>query len=122
MITGRLWATALAAIHTAILAAARGKTPPARWVAGVAEHCPPEIRSVVYELSAVPMPAKDEDGLLRYGAEVLGRIAEMNITRRQADLVSELSRLDAAADAEQAQRVSRELMDLEQQRRALMRD
>ncbi|GAA1350819.1 DNA primase [Falsarthrobacter nasiphocae] len=118
----RLHTPALAAVHVGILAAARNQVPLPRWVAGVAEHVPDELRPMVYELSALPVPARDEDSMLHYGAEVLGRISEMNITRQKADLVSELSRLDPEADRERAGQVSRALLDLEKQRRALRRD
>ncbi|MCB4208052.1 DNA primase [Arthrobacter sp. UM1] len=118
----RLYTPALAAVHTGILAAARNQTPLPRWVAGVAEHVSRELLPLVYELSAVPIPARDDEGALRYGSEVLARISEMNITRRKADLVSELSRLDPESEHERSSQISRELIDLEQQRRALRRD
>jgi DNA primase len=118
----RLYTPALAAIHTAILAAARAQVPLPRWVNGVAEHVPEALLPLVYELAAAPIPAKDEEGMQHYGAEVLGRISEMNITRQKADLVSELSRLDPVADHDRQASISRELMDLERQRRALIRD
>ncbi len=118
----RLYTPALAALHAAVLAAAKAQTPLPRWVNGVAEHAGPELLPLVYELAAAPIPAKDQEGMEHYGAEVLGRISEMNITRQKADLVSELSRLDPVADRERQAALSRDLMDLERQRRALLRD
>ena len=55
----------------------------------------------------------------RYCGDTLARLFELQITRIKADKMGQLQRLDAAACPEEFQRLNRELMQLEMERRAL---
>ncbi len=69
--------------------------------------------------SVVPLPASTADGVLRYCRDILARLFELQITRVKAEKMGQLQRLDASSDPEEFQRLNRELMQLEMQRRSL---
>lgn len=108
------------AIHEAIRAT--GLTfagDPVRWVEQLLQEVPEPLRPLVSELAVVPLPASTADGVVRYCKDILARLFELQITRVKADKMGQLQRLDATADPEQFQRLNRELMQLEMQRRSL---
>jgi DNA primase len=111
------------AIHEAIRATGLGFAGnPARWVEQVLQEVPEPLRPLVSELAVVPLPANTADGVLRYCRDILARLFELQITRVKADKMGQLQRLDASADPEEFQRLNRELMQLEMERRALRSD
>lgn len=108
------------AIHEAIRATGLAFTgDPVRWVEALLQEVPEPLRPLVSELSVVPLPASTADGVLRYCKDILSRLFELQITRVKADKMGQLQRLDASADPEEFQRLNRELMELEMQRRSL---
>ncbi|MFS0716002.1 DNA primase [Arthrobacter sp. 1P04PC] len=111
------------AIHEAIRATGLASAAnPARWVAELLQEVPEPLRPLVSELSVVPLPASTEEAVQRYCRDILARLFELQITRVKADKMGQLQRLDAAANPEEFQRLNRELMELEMQRRSLRAD
>ncbi|TQJ40370.1 DNA primase [Arthrobacter sp. SLBN-112] len=111
---------AFQAVHDAMRATGPGLVgDPARWVEHVMHEVPEPLRPLVSELSVVPLPAHTEEAVLKYCRDILSRLFELQITRVKADKMGQLQRLDAAADPETYQRLNRELMMLEMERRAL---
>jgi DNA primase len=108
------------AIHEAIRATGLGFAgDPVRWVEQLLQEVPEPLRPLVSELSVVPLPANTADGVARYCRDILARLFELQITRVKADKMGQLQRLDASADPEEFQRLNRELMQLEMERRSL---
>ncbi|NUT71696.1 DNA primase [Pseudarthrobacter sp. C4D7] len=111
---------AFQAVHDAMRATGPGLTvDPVRWVEHVMHEVPEPLRPLVSELAVVPLPAHTEEAVLKYCRDILSRLFELQITRVKADKMGQLQRLDAAADPETYQRLNRELMMLEMERRAL---
>ena len=108
------------AIHEAIRATGLGFAgDPVRWVEQLLQEVPEPLRPLVSELSVVPLPANTADAVARYCRDILARLFELQITRVKADKMGQLQRLDASADPEEFQRLNRELMQLEMERRSL---
>jgi DNA primase len=111
------------AIHEAIRATGLGFTgDPLRWVEQLRQEVPEPLRPLVSELAVVPLPASTAEAVQRYCRDILARLFELQITRVKADKMGQLQRLDASADPEEFQRLNRELMELEMQRRSLRMD
>jgi DNA primase len=111
------------AVHQAIRASGLGFTgDPVRWVEQLLQEVPEPLRPLVSELAVVPLPASTAEGVQRYCKDILARLFELQITRVKADKMGQLQRLDSSADPEQFQRLNRELMELEVQRRSLRSD
>ena len=111
------------AIHEAIRATGLGFSgDPVRWVEQLLQEVPEPLRPLVSELCVVPLPANTPEGVLRYCKDILARLFELQITRVKAEKMGQLQRLDASADPEEFQRLNRELMQLEMQRRSLRSD
>jgi len=119
----RLSTPAYLAIHEAIRATGLASTgDPVRWVEQLLQEVPEPLRPLVSELAVVPLPASTPEGALRYCRDILARLFELQITRVKAEKMGQLQRLDASADPEEFQRLNRELMQLEMQRRSLRSD
>jgi DNA primase len=111
---------AFQAVHDAMRATGPGLTvDPVRWVEHVMDEVPEPLRPLVSELAVVPLPASTEEAVQKYCRDILSRLFELQITRVKADKMGQLQRLDPAADPETYQRLNRELMMLEMERRAL---
>ena len=111
------------AVHQAIRATDLGFTAdPVRWVEQLLQEVPEPLRPLVSELAVVPLPASTAEGVQRYCRDILARLFELQITRVKADKMGQLQRLDASSDPEEFQRLNRELMQLEVQRRSLRSD
>jgi DNA primase len=111
---------AFQAVHDAMRATGPDLTAdPVRWVEHVMHEVPEPLRPLVSELAVVPLPASTEEAVQKYCRDILARLFELQITRVKADKMGQLQRLDPAADPETYQRLNRELMMLEMERRAL---
>lgn len=111
---------AFQAVHDAMRATDPALTgDPVRWVEQVMHEVPEPLRPLVSELAVVPLPASTEEAVQKYCRDILSRLFELQITRVKADKMGQLQRLDPAADPETYQRLNRELMMLEMERRAL---
>jgi DNA primase len=110
-------------VHTAIRAAGLAHAgDPVAWVEGIRQEVPEPLQGLVSELAVVPLPASTPEALQRYCRDILARLFELQITRVKADKMGQLQRLDAAAQPDEFQRLNRELMQLEMERRALRMD
>lgn len=110
-------------VHDAMRASGSGLIgDPVRWVEQVMHEVPEPLRPLVSELAVVPLPASTEEAVQKYCKDILSRLFELQITRVKADKMGQLQRLDPAADREDFQRLNRELMMLEMERRALRSD
>jgi DNA primase len=114
---------AFQAVHDAMRATDPALTAdPVRWVEHVMNEVPEPLRPLVSELAVVPLPASTEEAVQKYCRDILSRLFELQITRTKADKMGQLQRLDPGADPETYQRLNRELMMLEMERRALRAD
>lgn len=114
---------AYAAVHAAIRATGLGHTAdPVSWVEQIRQEVPEPLRNLVSELAVTPLPASTPEAMQRYCRDILARLFELQITRIKADKMGQLQRLDAASQPEEFQRLNRELMQLEMERRALRSD
>ncbi|QQQ63625.1 DNA primase [Paenarthrobacter ureafaciens] len=111
---------AYAAVHAGIRATGVAQAAdPVAWVEKVRQEVPDPLRPLVSELAVTLLPASTPEAMQRYCRDILARLFELQITRIKADKMGQLQRLDAAAYPEEFQRLNRELMQLEMQRRAL---
>jgi DNA primase len=115
----RFRAQAHAMVHEAIRAAGFAGATPSQWVESVRQAVPEELRGLVSELAVTPLPAHNDDAVRLYCRGILNRLFDIQITQLKADKMGQLQRTDPAADPEAFQRLNRELMELEMQRRAL---
>lgn len=114
---------AYAAVHTAVRAAGLAHSDdPVAWVEQVRQEVPEPMRPLVSELAVTPLPASTVEAMQRYCRDILARLFELQITRIKADKMGQLQRLDAGANPEEFQRLNRELMQLEMERRSLRSD
>ncbi|WP_298253323.1 DNA primase [uncultured Arthrobacter sp.] len=109
-------------VHTAVLAAGAAGTELSRWVESVREGVPDVLRPLVSELAVRPLPAKDAEAMVSYCRDILNRLTELRITQQKADKLGQLQRMDPDADPALYNRVQRDLMELEMQRRQLRED
>jgi len=93
-----------------------------QWVEKLRQEVPEPLQPLVSELAVVPLPANTAEGVLRYCRDILARLFELQITRVKAEKMGQLQRLDAGAHPEEFQRLNRELMMLEMERRSLRSD
>lgn len=114
---------AYAAVHTAVRAAGLAHSDdPVAWVEQIRQEVPEPLRPLVSELAVTPLPASTAEAMQRYCRDILARLFELQITRIKADKMGQLQRLDAGANPEEFQRLNRELMQLEMERRSLRSD
>ncbi|MDR6637715.1 DNA primase [Paenarthrobacter nitroguajacolicus] len=114
---------AYGAVHAAIRATGLAHAgDPVAWVEQIRQEVPEPLRSLVSELAVTPLPASTAEAMQRYCRDILARLFELQITRIKADKMGQLQRLDAASNPEDFQRLNRELMQLEMERRALRAD
>ncbi|MGJ3192403.1 DNA primase [Paenarthrobacter sp. FR1] len=114
---------AYAAVHAAIRASGLVQAAdPVAWVEQIRQEVPEPLRSLVSELAVTPLPASTPEAMQRYCRDILARLFELQITRIKADKMGQLQRLDAASNPDEFQRLNRELMQLEMERRALRSD
>ena len=112
-------APAHAAVKDAIVNAASEQVPLSRWVEAIRESVPEPLAAFVAELAVVPLPAGSDEELARYCRGIMNRMFDIQINHAKAELLGQLQRLPMDAPAEEAQRLNRELMELEVKRRAL---
>ncbi|HEX5512170.1 MAG TPA: DNA primase [Actinomycetales bacterium] len=109
-------APAYRAVHDAIVVAGGPPSAPdAGWAERVRAHAPSPISGLVTELAVAPIPAND---VARYARGIVLGLRELQIGRAQANLHSRLQR----AEPEEQAALQSQLMELEQQRRALRED
>lgn len=78
----------------------------------------PELHSLIRELTILPLPASNEEELLRFAQGVIGKALVGLIDLQKRELLAQLRRLDANTESERIGQIQRELVALEQRRRA----
>ena len=105
--------------HGGIAAAAQD---PQGWINGLRDSAPTDSeRDFLTRLVVEPIEFYGELDE-RFARQILSTVKTHSINRRESNLKSELSRLDAVAQAEEHNRVFAELMALGQQKRALQEE
>lgn len=94
--------------------------PGAIWVNTVRSFAPEQSHALLAELTVSPIPASSQEQLARYVHDILNRLFEQQINRQKSDLLMQLQLLNADASPQEFQRIQRELMQLELQRRRIM--
>lgn len=112
---------AFRAVHQAIRAAggivhAQGLEPRV-WTEAVIEAAPQTVAALVSQLAVVPLPADTEEGLARYAASVVLRVAETEVAREIGTLRGRVQRMDT--DDPAYQRAFADLLAAETRRRSL---
>jgi DNA primase len=108
-------APAYAAVRSAVRGAggAASSVAGAGWVERVRAAAETDsVRDLVTELAVEPMQTTDEDDP-RYAASLLARLQEMTLTRRIADLKSQVQRVNPVERPEEYNRLFGELIVLE---------
>ena len=96
---------------------AAGTVKPVTWLAAVRDEAPRMLLPVVDELAAVQLPEDREQHLPAYVQSVVVRLVEFGLTRRRAELRSQLDRIEP--DDPRIAELGRAMQDLEAKRRAL---
>ena len=89
------------------------------WLERLQAGLPNELHQAVTEIAVQQLPADNEEALLRYGKGVIIGALDRSLNVEKNDLLAELRRLDAATQPERFSEVSRRLVALEADRRAL---
>ena len=88
------------------------------WVQRVLSEVPSGFATVVTQLSVAPIPERP-DRVVAYAARVVSDLVERDLLRRKAELQGSLLRVGESGDPERLSELQRELVTVEQQRRAL---
>ena len=97
------------------------RTSRGTWVSEVTEAAPSAVAALISELAVATLPTRMDSmtGLpsSRYVEELFDRVRTVSLTRRVADAMSEMRRLDHAqeADPERSRVLATELQDLQRQ-------
>lgn len=84
-------------------------------------RAPDELASLIRELSLAEIPARGEAEIQKYCKGVLTGALLQTLNQEKVDLMAALRRIDAAANPEAHAQISRQLVELETERRALMK-
>ncbi|MBW4095246.1 MAG: DNA primase [Acidobacteria bacterium] len=110
------------AVHEAIRAVGSSGVKASQWFQAVRDEVPEALMPLVSELAVTPLPASNEDSLTKYCLDIMRGLFSMQITRRKAEKMGALQRMDPAAEPVAYQQLQRELMELEISRRKLRGD
>lgn len=108
----------LSAVLAAIVASG-AQSSATRRVEAVLERLPDGFAPLVRQLAAEPLPVRSDAEVPAYARGIALGSIELELTRRKADLLRRLGRLDPAADAEQSRELSEAVVALETERRLL---
>jgi DNA primase len=87
----------------------------------IATKADENLLPVIRELALAPLPIKSEADLPRYAQGVVNGAMIKALEREKSDLLAALRRAEANASEEQKSQIQRQLVDLEEERRSLMR-
>jgi DNA primase len=87
----------------------------------IASSAPEELLPLIRELALAPLPVSDESDLPRYAQGVVNGAMIKTLDREKSDLLAALRRAEANSSAEQGSAIQRQLVELEEERRSLMR-
>lgn len=80
-----------------------------------------DLHSIVRELALAELPVKSEDDLERYCAGIVSAAMLQALNREKTDLLAALKRIDPVSGEAEVMAVQRQLVELENERRKLMR-
>lgn len=89
------------------------------WLEQLRALLPEALRGAINEIAVQQMPANDEVALARYGQGVIIGALDRSLNVEKNELLSELRRTDSTAQAERFGEISRRLVAIENDRRAL---
>ncbi|TQL47862.1 DNA primase [Homoserinimonas aerilata] len=95
---------------------------PSLWLDRVIAQVPAPFATIVRELSFAPLPEKAGRELSVYCQGVALSLIDRDLLRQKAELLGRLQRTDAAGEPERYSQLQRELVRVEQERRALRED
>ncbi len=87
----------------------------------IASSAAEELLPLIRELALAPLPIKSEADLPRYAQGVVNGAMIKALEREKSDLLAALRRAEANASEEQKSAIQRQLVELEEERRSLMR-
>jgi len=87
----------------------------------IASSAAEELLPIIRELALAPLPIKSEADLPRYAKGVVNGAMIKALEREKSDLLAALRRAEANASEEQKSAIQRQLVELEEERRSLMR-
>jgi DNA primase len=87
----------------------------------IATKADEDLLPVIRELALAPLPIKSEADLPRYAQGVVNGAMIKALEREKSDLLAALRRAEANASEEQKSQIQRQLVELEEERRSLMR-
>lgn len=87
----------------------------------LATNAPEELLPIIRELALAPLPVNSEADLPRYAQGVVNGAMIKALEREKSDLLAALRRAEANASEEQKTAIQRQLVELEEERRSLMR-
>ncbi len=87
----------------------------------IATKADENLLPVIRELALAPLPIKSEADLPRYAQGVVNGAMIKALEREKSDLLAALRRAEANASEEQKSQIQRQLVELEEERRSLMR-
>jgi DNA primase len=93
----------------------------ADWVARIAAEVPTGYDTLVQQLAVAPIPEREEL-IATYCTSVVRSLVDRDLFRRKRDLLGTLQRTDAAAEPARYGELQRELVSIENERRALRDD
>jgi DNA primase len=91
------------------------------WASAVADEVPQLFSTFVKQLSVAPIPER-EDRIPVYCVQVTTDLVERDLLRQKRELLGVLQRMDQASDPARYVQTQRDLMRIEEERRALRKD
>jgi DNA primase len=95
----------------------------AGWLERLMAELPPTVAPLLEELAVAPVPARakgdDDAALARLAKGVVAALIDRDLLRQKAELIRQLQRTEAAADAEHRRALRIRLVDVEADRRML---
>ena len=93
-----------------------------QWLGRVIAEVPLLFSGLVQELGVAPMPVKEGQELELYCTGVTSALVDRDLSRRKAELLGQLQRVDGVVELERSRELQRELLRIEQERRLLRGD
>jgi DNA primase len=87
----------------------------------IATKADEDLLPLIRELALAPLPIKSEADLPRYAQGVVNGAMIKALEREKSDLLAALRRAEANTSEEQKSQIQRQLVELEEERRSLMR-
>ena len=84
-------------------------------------RAPDELAGLIRELSLAEIPARGDSEIQKYCRGILSGAMLQTLNQEKVDLMAALRRIDAATNPEAHGQISRQLVELETERRALMK-